>query len=129
MALMTKTGMYNLLREIMETSGMTEGMEKIIHRIKDDFDEREAILKKYGSVYDGGDKDEYDWESSSTSEHPGNDKWKDEYDRMRKRYLDRFFGGADAKEEFDEIMDKTEEDVIRDGEPQTFDELLERREG
>ena len=128
-AFMTKTGMYNLLREIMESGGMTEDMEEAIQRIKDDFDEREGILKKYGTVYDGEDKDEYDWEPSVASEYSGSDKWKDEYERMRKRYLDRFFGGVDAKEEFDEIMEETEDDVIRDGEPQTFDELLERREG
>ena len=129
MALMTKTGMYNLLREIMETGGMTEDMERNIQRIKDDFDEREGILRKYGSVYDGDDKEEYDWAEKDSSAYSDGDKWKGEYERMRKRYLDRFFGGVDAKEDFDEIMEETKEDVIRDGEPQTFDELLERREG
>ena len=129
MALMTKAGMYNLLREIMETGGMTEDMEKNIQRIKDDFDEREGILKKYGSVYDGDDKKEYDWEGKDSSAFSDGDKWKDEYERMRKRYLDRFFGGVDVKDDFEEIMEETKEDVTRDGEPQTFDELLERREG
>ena len=48
---------------------------------------------------------------------------------MRQRYLDRFFGGRGEGEEYREIMRETEEDVRRDGEPQTFDELLERTEG
>ena len=46
---------------------------------------------------------------------------------MKARYLDRFFGGVENKD-FKETMEETREDVERDGEPQTFDELLERVE-
>ena len=48
---------------------------------------------------------------------------------MKARYLDRFFGGIDNDKNFEETMNETREDVERDGEPQTFDELLERVEG
>ena len=48
---------------------------------------------------------------------------------MKKRYLDRFFGTDEIEDDYFETMRKTREDVKRDGEPQSFDELLERVEG
>lgn len=60
MALLTKTGVENLLRRIMETGGLTEAMSDDIQRLRDDFDEREGILNRYGESYDGED-DEYEW--------------------------------------------------------------------
>lgn len=51
--------MEKILRRIMESGGMTEDMERDVERLKDDFDEREGILKRYGETYDGEDQDEY----------------------------------------------------------------------
>ena len=45
--------MNKILRRIMETGGLTPDMEEDIQRLRDDFDERESILKKYGETYDG----------------------------------------------------------------------------
>ncbi|WP_460601800.1 hypothetical protein, partial [Escherichia coli] len=39
-------------------------MEKDIQRLRDEFDEREGVLKRYGETYEGEDQDEYDWEES-----------------------------------------------------------------
>lgn len=125
MALLTRFGMHGLLRKIMETGGLTEDMESLVTKLKDDFDEREGILKKYGEVYDGEDKEEYDYAEKAPDEDKEN--WKGKYEDMRSKYLDRFFGGE--KEEVNETLEETKEDVKRDGEPQTFDELLEKREG
>lgn len=136
MALLTRTGMEKILRRIMETGGMTDSMEEDVRRLKDDFDEREGILKKYGETYDGEDRDEYEYSGRDTDtvytpreEEKDAKEWRTKYEEMKERYLDRFFEGRDTKEEFNETMRETEEDVKRDGEPQTFDELLERTEG
>lgn len=126
MAILTKYGMNTLLRRIMETGGMTEDMEKDIQRLKDDFDEREGILRRYGEVYDGEDRDEYDY-----TEKENKKDWESEYRTLEKRYLDKFFGeGANPSEtSYEEIMNDQETDVKRDSEPQTFDELLFNVEG
>jgi hypothetical protein len=136
MAILTKTGMNKILRRIMETGSLTPDMEEDIQRLRDDFDEREGILKKYGETYDGEDMDEYEYTGRDTDEiyTPKEEEkdakdWRTKYEKMKARYLDRFFGGVDNDKKFEETMDETREDVERDGEPQTFDELLERVEG
>ena len=140
---LTKRGMDKILRRIMETGGLTEDMEKDVQRLRDEFDEREGVLKRYGETYEGEDQDEYDWEESREIRNDNDDDvevftpreeekieyWKGRYEEMRKKYIDRFFGGDDIRRDFEETMDETEDDVRRDGEPQTFDELLERTEG
>lgn len=135
MAILTKTGMNKILRRIMETGGMTPDMEEDIQRLRDDFDEREGILKKYGETYDGEDMDEYEYTGRDTSEiytpkeeEKDAKEWRTKYEEMKARYLDRFFGGVENKD-FKETMEETREDVERNGEPQTFDELLGRVEG
>lgn len=136
MAILTKTGMNKILRRIMETGGLTPDMEKDIQRLRDDFDEREGILKKYGETYDCEDADEYEYTGRDTDdiytpkeEEKDAKEWSTKYEEMKARYLDRFFGNVDNDKNFEETMNETREDVERDGEPQTFDELLERVEG
>lgn len=136
MAILTRSGMTKILRRIMESGGMTEDMEKDVKRLQDDFDEREAIIKKYGETYDGEDRDEYEFSERDDSslytpleEEKFANEWRTKYEEMKKRYLDRFFGIGDVKDDYFDIMMETREDVKRDGEPQSFDELLERVEG
>lgn len=136
MAILTRSGMTKILRRIMESGGMTDDMEEDVRRLQDDFDEREGILRKYGETYDGEDRDEYEFsERDGTSiytpreEDKLADDWRIKYEEMKKRYLDRFFGTDEIEDDYFETMRKTREDVKRDGEPQTFDELLERVEG
>ena len=133
MAILTRSGMEKILRRIMESGGMSEAMEQDIERLKDDFDEREGILKRYGETYDGEDRDEYDYSERDdiniyTPKEEEKD-WKQEYDNLKERYMNRFFGTSDINEEFDDTMEGTKEDVKRDGTVQSFDELLERVEG
>lgn len=136
MAILTKSGMTKILRKIMESGGMTEDMERSVRRLQDDFDEREGILKKYGETYDGEDRDEYEFSGRDTDEiytpreeEKLADDWRAKYEEMKSRYLDRFFGTDESEEDFDRTMRETRDDVKRDGEPQTFNELLERVEG
>lgn len=133
MAILTRSGMEKILRHIMESGGMTEDMEKDVERLKDDFEEREGILKRYGETYDGEDQDEYEYSGRDdvniyTPREEEKD-WKKEYDDLKTRYMDRFFGTSEVEEKFNDTIEETEEDVKRDGEVQTFDELLERTEG
>lgn len=133
MAILTRSGMEKILRRIMESGGMTEDMERDVERLKDDFDEREGILKRYGETYDGEDQDEYEYSGRDdvniyTPREEEKD-WKKEYDDLKARYMDRFFGTSEVKEDFSDTIEETEEDVKRDGEVQSFDELLERTEG
>lgn len=127
MAILTLKGMNGILRHIMESGGLTADMEQDIQRLRDDFDEREGILRKYGEVYDGEDKEEYDFKGRDTTED--SEYWKGQYNDMKKKYLDRFFGGEENRREVVDVLDETIEDVKRDGEIQSFDELLERVEG
>lgn len=136
MAILTRSGMTKILRRIMESGGMIDDMEEDVRRLQDDFDEREGILRKYGETYDGEDRDEYEFsERDGTSiytpreEDKLADDWRIKYEEMKKRYLDRFFGTDEIEDDYFETMRKTREDVKRDGEPQSFDELLERVEG
>lgn len=133
MAILTRSGMEKILRRIMESGGMTEDMERDVERLKDDFDEREGILKRYGETYDDEDRDEYDYSERDDINiyTPAEEEkdWKQEYDNLKERYMNRFFGTSDVKEEFDDTMEDTKEDVKRDGTVQSFDELLERVEG
>lgn len=136
MAILTRSGMTKILRSIMESGGMTEDMERSVRRLQDDFDEREGILKKYGETYDGEDRDEYEFSGRDTDEiytpreeEKLADDWRAKYEEMKSRYLDRFFGTDEIEEDFDRTMRETRDDVKRDGEPQTFNELLDRVEG
>ena len=125
MALLTGKGMESILRRIMDKSDIEdEEMLADIERLRSDFSEREDILKNYGDISEGDD----DYEFVEKSREDG-DGWEEKYNRLRKQYTDRFFGSSDVREDFEEIMDETEEDVERDGTVQTIDELLERVEG
>lgn len=125
MAILTKIGYSKLLNRIWETGGLTADMEDDLRRLQDDFDEREGILRKYGEVYDGEDKDEYEYKENTRDETD----WKRKYEEMKTRYTDRFFNGertianGDA-DDFKTVLDSQEDDVKRDGTPQTWDDLI-----
>ena len=130
MALLTKTGMSKILRKIMEMEDLPEDIEEGISRLQSDFEERNTYLSKYGDIVDGEDVDEYEYTVREDREVEGDEEtWKEKYDAMKKKYVDRFFGTTEVKEEVEEVEEETEEDVKRDGKKQTFDELLEKVEG
>ena len=125
MALLTKTGIKNLLNRLWETGGLSADMEADIKRLQDDFDEREGMLRKYGEVYDGEDKEEYEFvEKPSETED-----WKGKYEEMKSRYVNRFFNGEETRkdgdsDDFKTVMEGEEEDIREDGKTKSFDDLL-----
>lgn len=136
MSLLTGGGMDKILRRIMEKGELNDELANDVQRIRDDFNERSNYLSMVGEVYNGEDKDEYDFSpNASTNVYtPDEEKklaenWENKYNEIKKQYLDRFFGGNPEGTDVGEIMKETVSDVQRDGEPQTFDELLERTEG
>lgn len=133
MALLTKKGSDALLKRIFESGGLTPDMEKDIQRLKDDFDEREGILKKYGEDYDG-ELEEYDFKEKTGVDSSNIDEYKAKYEDMKKRYIDRFFNGNvgeaekaieqqknDVRQDEKNLQDEKENDI-------TIDELLEKKE-
>lgn len=130
MALLTKRGIDKILDRIWETGGMTPDMEEDIKRLRDEYDERKGILDKYGEEYDG-EEDEYEFKERERTVYDDTEveMWRDRYEEMKRRYKERFFGTDKMEDDYKDIIDGTEDDVKRDGRPQTFDELLERVEG
>ena len=114
--MLTRAGVIKILDEIWESGGLSEEMSELIARLKDDFDEREGILSKFGEVYDGEDKDEYDYKINEVEDY------KSKYLDLKKKYKDRFFGKAK------DIEDEQIEDIKRDGTKQTFEDLFKERE-
>ena len=137
MSILTGAGMDKILRRIMESGDINEEMSNDIQRLRDDFNERTSYLERLGTVYTGDDVDEYEFAINENSNvyTPAertdiDNSWEMRYNELKKQYLDRFFGGVEQEGvDIQEIMDDTVTDVQRDGEPQTFDELLDRTEG
>lgn len=130
MALLTKKRAYDILAKIWETGGLTEAMGADIQRLKDDFDEREGFLKKYGEVYDGEDKAEYDYLPKEIEKAGDNDleekyqALQGEYSDLKKRYISAFFNGVETEKERDRTIENQVEDAVTDGKPQSWDELI-----
>lgn len=132
--MLTKKGYFDLIRRISETGGKTEDMANLIDKLKADYDEREGMLRKYGEYYDGEDRDEFDYKENNMAAaieeiRKERDDWRDRYDRLDRDYKERFWGTRDIAMKVEDIKRETEEDVKRDGEYQTIEELFERIEG
>ncbi len=133
MALMTRAGMRKILEEMMDMSDMTgnEEFESRVNRLREDFEERENYLKNYGDVYEGDDKDEYEYVGRDMEPvyTPREEEkiYEQKYNDLKKKYYDRFFGNT--QDDVEEIMEEQEENVKEDGEAKTFDELLYNVEG
>lgn len=117
---------YKIIERIADSGGLDDDMLSNLKKLKDELDEREGMLKKYGETYDGED-----WRDRAT-------RAERERDEIRRKYRDRFLYGMDKKAEEGEDEKETDgreikreqkEDIKRDGKKQTFEELFEEREG
>lgn len=103
-----------LLKQIAETGGDTENMLDLIQKLRDDYDERIGMENKI-------QEDETEL---------GGEKWKEKYEELRRKYIDRFFATPEeAKKDMYEVKEEAKEDVKRDGKKVSFEELFEEREG
>lgn len=126
MALLTRRAMESVLRRVWDTGGLTPDMENDLKRLQDDFDEREGILRKYGEVYDGEDKDEYDWVETRTATEAQSTNWEERYSQLKQQYMDRFFGSNRITDADTVIEDATAATTTTDV---PLDDILYRKEG
>lgn len=128
--MLTRNGAMKLIEKLWRSGGLTEDMEADVQKLKDDFDEREGMLRKFGEVYDGEDKDEYDYVPKEVHVEDNTEDgidWKSKFEEMENRYVSRFFGrptDAEDGEDFKSAMEGEKDDIKIDGGPQTWDELL-----
>lgn len=91
----TRRAYEELLSRLMASGELTPDMEEDFRRLKDELDEREGMLARYGETYDGENK-EYDWkpreEEVVDTPKENTIDWKARYDELKQRYIDRFMG-------------------------------------
>lgn len=127
--MLTSNGLNNILKRIMASGELSDEMEKDIEAIRTDFSDKNNYLKKYGQVYEGDDKDEYDYTENESQVKPTEEpKYEQMYKDMKQKYIDRFFGGNPEEKE-QEIIEDTKDDIESDEEEKTIDELFKKVEG
>jgi hypothetical protein len=110
----TRLAYEELLTRLMNSGELTSDMEEDFRRLKDELDEREGMLARYGETYDGENK-EYEWvarEVETDGTKDGSDDvvqddkendvidtpeenvidWEAKYRDLKERYIDRFMG-------------------------------------
>lgn len=128
----------NLLKEIANSGGDTPAMMELLQKLRDDYDEREGMLKRYGEERDKkapeGSEEEREKIRKESEEDDVEDKGerriayedyvpREEYETLRKKYIERFFTTPDrAKRD-------QRENVMEDGKKRSFEQLFKDREG
>lgn len=116
---MTNEEVYELIRKISETGGDTDDMLEDLKKLKDEFDERDGMLK---ALAEKADRTEY---TDDDVRDKDGVTWREKYDNERRRYRDRFLTSEyEIKEE--QVKDIFEDDTSNF---KSFDELFETREG
>lgn len=110
----TRVAYEELLTRLMNSGELTPDMEEDFRQLKDELDEREGMLTRYGETYDGENK-EYEWvarEVETDGTKDGSDDvvqddkendvidtpeenvidWEAKYKDLKERYIDRFMG-------------------------------------
>ena len=117
---------YKIIERIADSGGLDDDMLSDLKKLKDELDEREGMLKKYGETYDGED-----WRDRAT-------RAERERDEIRRKYRDRFLYGMDKKlkrlrtkkKPMAEKSSASKKKILSATEKkQTFEELFEEREG
>lgn len=134
----TREEYENLLKEIANSGGDTPAMMELLQKLRDDYDEREGLLKRYGEERDKrapeGSEEERDKIRKESEEDNIEDKGerriayddyvpREDYEELRKKYIERFFTSPDKAKR----MQK--ENVMADGKKRFFEELFKEREG
>lgn len=122
--MLSREEVYDLMRRIAETGGLTPEMERDLEKVKDEFDEREGELARYRERYNGEDASPEEKAEDDRVERSEYEKLKGDYEDLRTRYRERFWGRVS-----EDVIEDTEKDVKRDGEVQTYEDLFERKEG
>lgn len=134
----TREEYENLLKEIANSGGDTPAMMELLQKLRDDYDEREGLLKRYGEERDKrapeGSEEERDKIRKESEEDNIEDKGerriayddyvpREDYEELRKKYIERFFTSPDK------VKRMQKENVMADGKKRFFEELFKEREG
>lgn len=124
--MMLKNEVDELIRKIADTGGATDDMMEDLKKLSDEFDEREGELNRYRE-----EKDTTEGKEEVREEGAELVNWKEKYDEMKNRYMDRFFNGTEeeARSRMEATKQSQDEDVTKDGELLTFNDLFKEREG
>lgn len=96
--MLSPKGVSSVVDRIMSTGGMTEDMQNDVRRLKDELDEREGILRRYGEDWDG-ESEEYDWRARPIEDYKDRfDELSGKYNELVDRYNRKFFAGGSAHE-------------------------------
>ena len=126
---LTKKEHDDLLKEIAQSGGDTDNMLKLLQRLRDDFDEREGMLRKEGETKDKEtpttekERDNITEESREDNQEDGGlrrdpEGYRKKYEDLKRQYIERFFSGSD-----EEIKEEKKEEK----KPLTYDNLFERK--
>lgn len=127
----TREEYTNLLKEIAMSGGDTPKMMGLLQKLRDDYDNREGMLKRYNETADtapieGQAKaaEEIRKESEEDNREDGGERrdpvsreeferLKADYDNMRRTYIDSYFGeGTDVVEQEEHTSEVTDFDDL-----------------
>lgn len=118
----TKAGMRKMLTDLVADNDLSEEIAGKLLEAVNDYDYALGIMSEIGDV--PAEEDVMDFEFNKR-EIPD---WEKKYNELKRQYTERFFS-APPTTTAEKVVEKAEEDAIRDSEDMTFDELLTKREG
>lgn len=119
----TKKEFDDLLREIAKSGGDTPKMLELMQKLRDDFDEREGMLRRYGESRDRTRPEGERREEEKIREESREDDRRDggerrraydaladtvsraDYEELRRKYIERFFSAPELRREEPEETD------------------------
>ena len=124
--MLTKKSFLSLL-DSLAPEELTEEVEELLTKVKNDFDERDGYLRTFGTVVDDDEIESFEYTPNEVPEvnteeidslRAENESLKNDLAESKQKYRDRFFyGSPDEPEE-----DPEEDEVI------TIDDLLKKED-
>ena len=118
----TRAGMRKMLTELVTDYDLSDEISAVLVDAVNNYDSALGYLENLGDV--PTDEDVMDFEFVQR-ESPD---WETKYNELKRQYTERFFS-APPLTNAEKVVEKAEEDAIRDSEDITFDELLTKKEG
>ena len=126
MHMLTKKSFLSLL-DSLAPEELTEEVEELLTKVKNDFDERDGYLRTFGTVVDDDEIESFEYTPNEVPEvnteeidslRAENESLKNDLAESKQKYRDRFFYGSP-----DESEDDPEEDEVI-----TIDDLLKKED-
>lgn len=118
----TRAGMRKMLTDLVADNDLSEEIAGKLLEAVNDYDYALGVMSEIGDV--PAEEDVMDFEFNKRE----NPDWEKKYNELKRQYTERFFCAPPITTP-EKVVEKAEEDAIRDSEDMTFDELLTKREG